>query len=166
MMGGVIYVVQNDGLFSLSDSRSSSGSATFDQCGVSSVRGLGGALYIVNYGGDSIIGGSDLSFSNCFATNGTEIFIDTNNIEESIKDGKLMIDFDYDTVSNKSIIGISKSDLFSMTPIRLYDCLIKNEKVKKEGNSCLLTCSFECPSSTVAGIMIIPYIYIFLFFFF
>jgi hypothetical protein len=164
MMGGVIYVIQNNGLFSLSDSRSSSGSTTFYECGISSVQGLGGVLYIRNYGGTCLIGGSDLSFSNCFATNGTEIFIDSNNLEESIKNGNVVIDFDYDTTNDESIIGTSNNNLFSLTPIHAYDCFIKNGKAEKEGNSCLLSCSLECPISTIEGIIITLYGYFFIIF--
>jgi hypothetical protein len=102
-----------------------------------------------------LIGGPKLPFENCFATNGTDIFIDSNDLESSISDGNMVIDFEYDIASNDSLVGTSKNNLFSITPIHLYSCYIEDQKIKKEGNSCssTLTCSLECPSGTMIGIM-------------
>jgi hypothetical protein len=99
-----------------------------------------------------LIGGLSLSFTDCFAKNGTEIFIECDNLESCISN-RIILDFDYNKTSNDSIIGTSNNNLYSFTPIHVYDCYIKNNKIKKEGNSCLLTCSLECPSSTINSIL-------------
>jgi hypothetical protein len=176
LVGGAIFINQEGGSFSLID-ESSFGISTFSSCGISNSvhRSLGGGLYIRNYGGEAFIGGSTLSFTDCFATNGTEIFIECDNLETAIEN-RIFFDFDYDKTSNDFIVGTSYNNLYSLTPIYLYDCYIKNNTIKKEGNSCLLTCSLGCPPSTAKGILlerfliyhykIILIIYLFYFYFF
>jgi hypothetical protein len=153
--GGAIYIDQSGGSFWLIDSRES-GEATFDSCGVSLSGGVGGALFLHNYGGDVWIGGSGLSFSGCFASNGTELFVNANNLESAIKE-RIFVDFDYNT-SNDAVIGMSNNNLFSLTPIYLYDCFIKEKRIEKQGNSCPVVCgAVLCPESTTLGLYLFSY---------
>jgi hypothetical protein len=154
-VGGAIYVNQSGGTFSLIDSRESGG-ATFDWCGVIFQGGVGGAMFLRNFGGDFWIGGRSFSFSECFSSNGTELFVEADNLESAIKE-RIILDFDYD-ISNDGIIGMSNHNLFSLTPIYLYNCFIKQKRIERQGNSCPLVCSaIECPESTILGIYLFSY---------
>jgi hypothetical protein len=152
LRGGALYVDQHGGSFALIDNGNSD-DVTFDTCGVTSPRSLGGGLYLryrAGLNGEARIGGSRFSFSNCFSTNGTQIFIDAENLEFAIRN-TFILDFDYNDAEKNRFIGMSNDNYYSFTSLYEYDCLIQNRIKKEKGNTCLDECSLECPSSTVVG---------------
>jgi hypothetical protein len=153
--GGCIFICQSGGSFVLMDRRKSDGD-TFNNCGAYGGKGYGGGLYILNKGGNCKIGGSKLSFSNCKAKNGTKILIETEDLKTAIEE-RILIDFNYESSNNDDIIGISINNIYSTTPLHLYDCLIKSKMKQNEIDICSVhpTCSLSCPTSTVISIIII-----------
>jgi hypothetical protein len=165
LKGNTIYVDQKGGSFSLSDVRKSdSDSTTFTSCGCGvdvSPWGIGGGLYLRNSGGNTILTGSKLSFSDCYATNGTWVFVDSDNLENVMN--RIIFNFNYDMTDYSYFVGTSKSSSLSFTSISHYECLIENKMIERKGNICPLTCSFQCPSSTVKGMILFIYLFFYSF---
>jgi hypothetical protein len=153
--GGALYIDQSGGIFVLVDARptpTNTDGVTFDGCVSLGVRGYGGALYLHNTGGESVIGGVSLSFSSsCQASNGTEIFVDADNLEEALRD-RITFDYEYDKTHNNYDVGMSDNNIFSITPLYLYDCYMRSRTVRR--NLCP-SCLLQCPPQHVVGIFMI-----------
>jgi hypothetical protein len=158
VVGGCAFVSQSGGSFDCDG-------GTFDDCGAFGGNGYGGGLYILNKGGNSKIRGSEHSFSNCKANNATKILIEADNLETALEE-RISIDFVYDTSDNDDVVGMLINNMFSLTPLRLYDCLIKSKMKQNVIDTCsiLPTCSLSCPTNTNTAICIIIMNKIFYFF--
>jgi hypothetical protein len=164
-MGGAVHVIKNGGLFILSDERVSD-KPTFDTCIVVGGRGVGGGLYIRNFGGLLKLGGSSLSFSDVStsALFDAEIFFNADSFEEAFID-RVIIDGNSDI--SDSVVGILNDNFYSFIPFSYYFCVIENKYAEQEVKVPCVDppdCDFDCPSGSVKSLNIIFYFLLTFFF--
>jgi hypothetical protein len=159
LIGGAIYVIQNGGLFILSDERVSD-EPTFDNCIVIGGKGYGGGLYIRNIGGLLILGGSSLSFSDVPASTSFDgnIFINVDSFDEAFIDRVII---DSDSYITNSVIGILKDNFYYFIPFSYYSCTINKHVEQEVKIPCVepTGCDFECPSPSLKSMKTIFYLF-------
>jgi hypothetical protein len=127
--GGAIYAdVKSGGTFSVTDNRIVETTATFSDCGAG--EGYGGAIALHGVGdsGGIIFSGEILLFTGCYAQFGKEIFLGSNNFDNTFS--KSTFDYDYDLSDVNNLVGTTWNaiNVVDSPMILLYNYLCKSTK--------------------------------------